>query len=84
MDPYVLIQVVFMHTIDVVIRTCNVVYIHVILYEWQLSLTNIYERINTKMSCPQTCLVHTLNYKNFLRGQNKMYNDFISKNFNSQ
>ena len=43
----------FMHVIDVAIRTYNVVYIHyVILYEWQLSLTNIYEHINTKMSCP--------------------------------
>ena len=52
MDPCVLIQVVFMYTIDVVIRTCNVVYIHVILYEWQLNVTNIYERINAKMSCP--------------------------------
>ena len=54
MDPSVQIQVVFMHAIDVAIRTYNLVYIlvHAILYEWQLSLTNIYEHINTKMSCP--------------------------------
>ena len=54
-DPCVLIQVVFMYTIDVVIRTCNVVYIHVILYEWQLNVTNIYECINAKMSIDMSC-----------------------------
>ena len=52
MDPCVQIQVVFMHVIDVAISTYNVVYIYVMLYEWQLSLTNIYEHISIKMSCP--------------------------------
>ena len=41
-DPCVQIQVVFMHAIDVAISTYNVVCIHIILYEWQLNLTNIY------------------------------------------